>query len=290
MLLLDGKSLAESIHAKIKSEVTGLKRPPCLAVVLIGNNPASKVYVNRKAKACDDVGYKSIKEEYPETITQQQLVEVIQRLNLDPTIDGILVQLPLPEHIDALTIIKAINPAKDVDGFHPENMGKLLIGDATGFVPCTPLGICTMLQHYKIETTGKNAVIVGRSNIVGKPMAALLMQTGPGGNATVTVAHSKTKHLADICSQADILIAAIGRPYYIAPNMVKEGAVVVDVGMNRIDDSTKTNGYRLVGDVDFDHIRDKCTAITPVPGGVGPMTIAMLLQNTLQGYIWRNQF
>lgn len=284
-MIIDGKAVAAAIHEEIASEVAGLSgRPPCLAVILVGDNPASHVYVGRKTKACEKTGIRSIKKTFSETMTQDQLLAEIERFNRDDAVDGILVQLPLPEQIDPLAIIKAINPAKDVDGFHPTNMGKLLAGDRTGFVPCTPLGIQQLLIRSQIETAGANVTIVGRSNIVGKPMAALLMQRGAGGDATVTVAHSRTQNLTAVSARADILIAAIGSPHFITEDMVKEGAVVIDVGMNRLEDSEAPKGYRLVGDVDFKAVESKASAITPVPGGVGPMTIAMLLNNTLESY------
>ncbi len=271
--VLDGKAISEEIKAKIKVDVGRLKEKgvtPGLAVVLVGDSPASKVYVKNKQKACEAVGIYSEEHKLPEATTQEELLSVVERLNKDSKIHGILVQLPLPKHIDSDTVLKAINPFKDVDGFHPYNVGMLMIGDPI-FIPCTPYGIMKMIEHSGISAEGKNAVVVGRSNIVGKPVALLLMQK----NATVTVCHSKTKDLGEVCRSADILVAAIGKPKMIKGNMVKEGAVIIDVGINRLDDGS------LVGDVDYDEVSKKAGWITPVPGGVGPMTITMLLNNTL---------
>lgn len=271
--VLDGKAISEEIKAKIKVAVGRLKEKgvtPGLAVVLVGDNPASKVYVKNKQKACEAVGIYSEEHKLPEATTQEDLLSIVERLNKDSKIHGILVQLPLPKHINSDTVLKAINPFKDVDGFHPYNVGMLMIGDPI-FIPCTPYGIMKMIEHSGISVEGKTAVIVGRSNIVGKPVALLLMQK----NATVTVCHSKTKDLDEVCRSADILVAAIGKPKIIKGNMVKEGAVIIDVGINRLDDGS------LVGDVDYDEVSKKAGWITPVPGGVGPMTITMLLNNTL---------
>ncbi len=272
--ILDGKAISEEIKAKIKVDVGRLKEKgvtPGLAVVLVGDSPASKVYVKNKQKACEAVGIYSEEHKLPEATTQEELLSLVERLNKDSKIHGILVQLPLPKHIDSDTVLKAINPSKDVDGFHPYNVGMLMIGDPV-FIPCTPYGVMKMMEHSRIAVEGKNAVVVGRSNIVGKPVALLLMQK----NATVTVCHSKTKDLSEVCRRADILIAAIGKPRMIKGNMVKEGAVVIDVGINRLDDGS------LVGDVDYEEVSKKAGWITPVPGGVGPMTITMLLNNTLE--------
>ncbi|MBI5199619.1 MAG: bifunctional methylenetetrahydrofolate dehydrogenase/methenyltetrahydrofolate cyclohydrolase FolD [Nitrospirae bacterium] len=272
--ILDGKSISEEIKNTIKSEVVRLKEKgvtPGLAVVLVGDNPASKVYVKNKQKACENVGIYSEEHKLPESTSQEELLSLVDRLNKDSKIHGILVQLPLPKHINSDTILKAINPSKDVDGFHPYNVGMLLIGEPV-FIPCTPYGVMKMVEHSGISVEGKTAVVVGRSNIVGKPVALLLMQK----NATVTICHSKTKDLAEVCKNADILIAAIGKPKMIRANMVKEGAVVIDVGINRLDDGS------LVGDVDYEEVSKKAGWITPVPGGVGPMTITMLLNNTLE--------
>ncbi len=291
-MLIDGKKVANEIQNEIHHIISSYStsRPPCLVVILVGVHPASIVYVNHKTKACQAVGILSIKKEFAETISEEALLEQITLLNQDPTVDGILVQLPLPDHINPHTITHCIASEKDVDGFHPFNVGKMLIGDTTGFLPCTPLGIRTLLEYYKIQTSGKHIIIVGRSNIVGKPAAALFLQNHPFGNATVTIAHSHTKNLTELCLQADIIIMAIGKPRFLTQDMVKEGAVVIDVGMNQILDATTKTGLRLVGDVDFQNVAPKCAYITPVPGGVGPMTIAMLLKNTLVSYQRRKKF
>lgn len=287
-MLIDGKAIAQQVQQEIKLKLIELSgRPPCLAVIIAGDNPASKIYVSRKTKACTDVGMNSIKLELPSNVSEQELLGEISKLNTDDTVDGILVQLPLPPHINPIKIIHHISPLKDVDGLHPINVGKLFIGETDTFVPCTPLGIQVLLERSNIEVAGKHALIIGRSNLVGKPLAALLMQSNPGGNATVTIAHSRTRNLKDLCLMADIVIAAIGRPRFVTADMIKEGAVVVDVGINKIDTPGKNPSYQLVGDVDFDHVKDKCSWITPVPGGVGPMTIAMLLSNTLKSYLQR---
>lgn len=287
-MLIDGNAVAKIIQNRIKDQVSQLTgRKPCLAVILVGNHPASTIYVRRKAQACLDVGIISVRKTPSEDISENDLLALLDQLNKDPAVDGILVQLPLPKQINTSRVIQNILPEKDVDGFHPINMGKLLLGDEDGFIPCTPLGIKTLLEHYQIETAGKQALIIGRSNIVGKPMAVLLMLPKPGGNATVTVAHSKTRNIETLCRNADILIAASGQPHFVNADMVKEGAVVIDVGINKIDDPNAKQGYRLIGDVDFEHVKDKCSYITPVPGGVGPMTIAMLLQNAMRSYLKR---
>jgi methylenetetrahydrofolate dehydrogenase (NADP+)/methenyltetrahydrofolate cyclohydrolase len=252
---------------------------PGLAVVLIGNDPASKVYVGSKARKCEELGIYSVKIELPTDATQEEVMQVVEDLNNDEKVDGILVQSPPPAHIDEDAIVRAIDPAKDVDGFHPVNVAKLVLEDPTGFIPCTPHGCMRLLQDAGVETSGAEAVVIGRSMIVGKPMALLLM--GKSGNATVTVAHSRTKDLAEVCRRADIIVAAIGRPEFVTADMVKDGAVVIDVGINRVEDSSAKRGYRLVGDVAYDEVAPKCSAITPVPGGVGPMTIAMLIKNTV---------
>lgn len=278
-MIIDGGAIAQEIQSKIKKEIDYLKgRKPCLAVLLVGDHPASRIYVNRKTKACAAVGILSHRENLPSDISETRLLHQIRELNKNSEIDGILVQLPLPPHISVSQINLAIDPRKDVDGFHPINMGKILLGEVDGFVPCTPLGIKTLLQHKNIEISGKHVVIVGRSNIVGKPLAALLMQNAPGCNATVTVAHSRSERLKEICRSADILVMAVGKPKMLTADMVKENAVVIDVGINRNEDAS------LVGDVDFQNVAPKCSYITPVPGGVGPMTIAMLLSNTLKSY------
>lgn len=290
MKLIDGKKIATHIQNEIKASIAQLVgRPPSLAVVLVGENPASDIYIKRKRVACEHVGMQSILLHLPEAVSEKELLSHIASLNNDPEIDGILVQLPLPKHINSQLVTQAIHPHKDVDGFHPINVGKLLNGEVDGFVPCTPLGIKVMLQRSGIDVAGKHAVILGRSNIVGKPMAALLMQNAPGGNATVTVVHSRSQNLQVLCQMADIVIAAIGRPLFLKAEMVKQGAVVVDVGINKIANPAKASGYEIVGDVDFDKVKEKCSYITPVPGGVGPLTIAMLLQNTLTSHQRRHE-
>lgn len=279
--IIDGKKLSETIKAEVAEEVRKItangEMAPGLAVIIVGNDPASHVYVSSKKKACDATGIFSIEVALPEDTTQAQLLEEINKLNNDSRIHGILLQLPLPRHLNENEALEAINPKKDVDGFHPVNVGKLYIGLDT-FVPCTPKGVIEILKRNNIEIAGKNAVVVGRSNIVGKPMGALLMKE----NATVTIAHSKTKNLPELLSKADIVVAAIGKAKFIKGEWLKEGAVVIDVGTNSIDDPTSKKGYRLVGDVDFEAAEKKASYITPVPGGVGPMTIAMLLKNTLE--------
>ncbi len=283
--ILDGKKLAAEIREEIADEIKKLTssghEPPGLAVILVGHNPASQSYVKSKTKACETAGLYSRQIDLPEDVSQEDLIQEVQKQNNDPKIHGILVQLPLPKHIDEQIIIKTIDPDKDVDGFHPVNAGRLSIG-LPGFVPCTPWGIRELIIRSGIETSGKHAVVLGRSNIVGKPMAMLLSRKGPGGDATVTIAHSRTQNLKEVCRQADILVAAIGRAEFVTSDMIKEGATVIDVGINRVDDSSRERGYRLVGDVDFEAASRVAGAITPVPGGVGPLTIAMLLSNTLQ--------
>ncbi len=282
MKIIDGKAVAEKVINECKAEIAILKArgiTPGLAVVLIGNDPASKVYVGSKARKCEELGIYSLKIEMPADATQEEVMRVVEELNQNPKIDGILVQSPPPPHIDEDAIVRAIDPAKDVDGFHPVNVAKLVLEDSSGFIPCTPHGCMRLLQDAGVETSGAEAVVIGRSMIVGKPMALLLM--GKSGNATVTVAHSRTKNLAEVCRRADIIVAAIGKPEFLKADMVKEGAVVIDVGINRIEDTSAKSGYRLVGDVAFDEVAPKCSAITPVPGGVGPMTIAMLIKNTV---------
>src|SRR5438093_6147067 len=273
------------MRAELQGEIRKLRSrgiTPGLAAVLVGDNAASTTYVRMKGKACDEAGlYHETIRLKPET-TEAELLELIERLNADHKIHGILVQLPLPKHIDAPRVLHRVSPGKDVDGFHPENVGKVSIGDPTGFRPATPYGVQQLLVKGEIETKGQHAVIVGRSNIVGRPMAALLLQDGPGGNATVTVCHSRTRDIKAVTRQADILIVAIGKPEFVTGDMVKPDAVVIDVGVNRIDDPSLKKGYRLVGDVKFDEVKKVAGAITPVPGGVGPMTITMLLYNTVQ--------
>jgi len=283
--LLDGNALGKAIRAEVGEEVKGLLArgiKPGLAVVLVGEDPASQVYVRSKGKACEEAGMHSVTIRLPAESSQAELLATIDRLNADPAIHGMLVQLPLPKSMNSEQVLRRIDPRKDVDGFHPENVGKLVTGDQTAFRPATPYGVQQMLIRSGVETRGAHAVIVGRSNIVGKPMANLLIQQGAGGDATVTVCHSRTRDLPGITRQADILVAAIGKPEFVKGDWVKPGAVVIDVGINRVDDASHPKGYRLVGDVDFEGARAVASAITPVPGGVGPMTIAMLLVNTLQ--------
>ena len=297
MNLLDGKKIAADIRAELREEVETLKaqgkRVPKLAVVIVGNNPASETYVNNKIKACAEVGIEAARIAYDESISEQTLLNEVTKLNNDPTIDGFIVQLPLPDHIHESAILSAIDYRKDVDGLTPENVGRTVQG-LPSLVSATPRGIRELLARYDIQTEGKHVVVIGRSNIVGKPIAMLLMQRPylslPGmsasslGDATVTICHSKTRNLADICRTADIIIVAAGSPKLLTADMVRDGVVVIDVGINRVDDITSPRGYRLVGDVDFESVAPKAAFITPVPGGVGPMTIASLLQNTLQAY------
>lgn len=280
--IIDGKAVAAAVLEECRKEVEELKAQgvtPGLAVVLVGEDPASQVYVGSKVRTCGDLGLHSEKIVLPTDATQEEVLAVVERLNADPAIHGILVQSPPPPHINEEEIVRAIDPAKDVDGFHPENVAKLALEDASGFVPCTPAGCMRLLKEAGVETKGANAVVIGRSMIVGKPMALLLM--AKGSDATVTVAHSRSKDLPGICRQADIIIAAVGRPEMVKADWVREGAVVIDVGINRVEDASRKSGYRLTGDVAYDEVAPKCAAITPVPGGVGPMTIAMLMKNTL---------
>jgi methylenetetrahydrofolate dehydrogenase (NADP+)/methenyltetrahydrofolate cyclohydrolase len=281
--ILDGKSIAAAVLEECRAETLELLEKgirPGLAVVLVGSDPASQVYVGSKARTCADLGFYSVKIELPAETTQEELLQVVRNLNAAATIHGILVQSPPPKHIDEDAVIREIDPRKDVDGFHPENVAKLVLEDATGFVPCTPAGCMKLLEVSGIETNGAEAVVIGRSMIVGKPMALLLVSKI--SNATVTIAHSRSKNLAGICRRADILIAAVGRPEMVKADWVKPGAVVIDVGINRIPDLSKKSGFRLAGDVAHEEVAPLCSAITPVPGGVGPMTIAMLMKNTLQ--------
>jgi len=285
MMIIDGKKIADQIQQEIKQYIQNIKgRKPSLAVVLVGDHPPSKIYVNRKTEACAYVGIDSIKHELPSTVSEKELLRIVESLNTNPNIDGILIQLPLPSHINPSRITHTLNPDKDVDGFHPLNVGKMLIGETDGFIPCTPLGIKVLLERSSIEIAGRHVLVIGRSNIVGKPMAALLMQNTPGGNATVSIAHRYTTNLKELCQIADIIIVAIGQPNFITEEMVKEGAIIIDVGINKVSDPTKKSGYQIVGDVDFAKVQAKCSYLTPVPGGVGPMTIAMLLHNTLLSY------
>ena len=281
--ILDGKAVAAAVLDECRAETAELLAKgiqPGLAVVLVGSDPASQVYVGSKARTCAELGFHSVKIELPAETTQEELLQVVRDLNADPKVHGILVQSPPPKHIDEEAVIREIDPRKDVDGFHPENVAKLVLEDPSGFVPCTPAGCMKLLEISGIDTNGAEAVVIGRSMIVGKPMALLLVSKN--SNATVTIAHSRSKDLPGICRRADILIAAVGRPEMVKADWVKPGAVVIDVGINRVPDATKKSGYRLTGDVAYQEVAPLCSAITPVPGGVGPMTIAMLMKNTLQ--------
>jgi methylenetetrahydrofolate dehydrogenase (NADP+)/methenyltetrahydrofolate cyclohydrolase len=283
--IIDGTVLAKGIRAELALDVqrlTALGRRPGLAAVLVGDDPASQSYVRSKGRACEEAGMLSRTVLLPATTPEVELLALIDQLNVDPEIHGILVQLPLPAQIDTERVLLRVSPTKDVDGFHPINVGRLVLGDPKAFRPATPWGIIQMLLREGIETKGARAVVLGRSTIVGRPLANLLMQDAPGGNATVTVCHSRTRDLANVTRSADILVAAIGRPEFVTREMVKPGAVVIDVGINRVDDASKPKGYRLTGDVAFGPVSEVASAITPVPGGVGPMTIAMVLKNTIQ--------
>ncbi len=283
--LIDGKKISEEMRLELAPQIPKLVEQgvtPGLAVVLVGANPASQVYVRMKRKACEKIGIRSVAIDLAADAPEEKLLSTIDELNSDATVHGILVQLPLPDHISTSSVLDRIDPAKDVDGFHPVNVGRVASGDLSGFRPATPYGVQQLLIRSGIETKGAHAVIVGRSTIVGRPMASLLLQTGPGGNATVTVCHSRTKNLSFVTRLADILIVAIGRPKFVTADMVAPGAVVIDVGVNRVDDPAMSKGYKLTGDVDFEPVREVASAITPVPGGVGPMTITMLLYNTVQ--------
>src|SRR5947207_5593576 len=283
--LLDGRSIAEKVYVDLRREIADLKSKgvtPGLAVVLVGDNPASRTYVRSKDKMSRELGLHSVKLELPASTTQSELLARVEELNCDSKVHGILVQSPPPKQIDEAAIVRALDPRKDVDGFHPLNVAKLAMGDETGFVPCTPLGVQRLLIESKIDIGGTHVVILGRSMIVGKPLALLLMQKAPGGDATVTIVHSRSRNLAEITRSADILIAAIGRAGFVKAEHVREGAVIIDVGINRVNDPANERGYRLVGDVDFENVAPKAAAITPVPGGVGPMTIAMLMSNTVK--------
>lgn len=288
MILLDGKELAKQIKEEIKTEVAAIldadERGPHLAAILVGEDPASETYVASKEKSSREVGIISSIYKFPASISEKELLETVDFLNNDPEIDGFIVQLPLPKHIDVDKVIASIRPDKDIDGFHPENMGKLTMGITGGLIPATPAGIMEILSRYHIETEGKHCVVLGRSNIVGTPMALLMSRKGNPGNCTVTLCHSKTQNIKEICQTADILIAAIGQQEFVTADMVKEGAVVIDVGIHRIPSAETKSGYRIVGDVAFDEVSKKCSHITPVPGGVGAMTIVSLLQNTMKAY------
>lgn len=279
---IDGKSISSQIKSEVKSETDKLKKEkgitPGLAFILVGENPASKVYVRNKGKACEELGFYSVTEALPGNISEESLLELIGKFNTDEKIHGMLVQLPLPSHINQQKVIESIDSRKDVDGFHPLNVGRMVLGEKC-FIPCTPYGIIELLKRSNVETSGKNVTVIGRSSIVGKPVANLLLKYE--FNSTVTVCHSKTKDIKEISSQADILIAAIGKANFVTKDFIKEGCTIIDVGINRIEDKNSKTGYKITGDVDFEDCYDKCGLITPVPGGVGPMTIAMLMKNTL---------
>lgn len=285
MQLIDGKKTATDIKHEIAAEVAemtakGIRRPH-LAAILVGHDGGSETYVANKVKSCAECGFESTLLRFEDDITEEQLLDEVRKLNENPEVDGFIVQLPLPKHIDEQRVIEAVNPDKDVDGFHPVNVGRLSIG-LPGFKSATPAGIIELLRRYNIDTRGKHVVVIGRSNIVGKPVASLLMQKGNPGDATVTVCHSRTTNLPEIVRQADIIIAALGKPGFVTADMVKDGATVIDVGTTRVPDATRKSGFRLCGDVDFENVAPKCEFITPVPGGVGPMTICSLMLNTLQ--------
>jgi methylenetetrahydrofolate dehydrogenase (NADP+)/methenyltetrahydrofolate cyclohydrolase len=291
MELLDGQLVSRKIKDTLRLQVAQLttegKKVPHLAAVLVGNNGASETYVGAKVKACAEIGYKSTLIRLEDTISENKLLNIIEDLNNDMDVDGILVQLPLPKHISDEKVINTIHPSKDVDGFHPINIGKLVQGQPT-FISATPHGILLMLEHYKIDTKGKHAVVVGRSNIVGRPMSILLSSNTNTGNCTVTICHSHTRNLRELCLQADIIVAALGRAEFVTPDMVKEGAIIIDVGITRVPDASKKSGFALKGDVKFDEVAPRCSYITPVPGGVGPMTIAALMKNTFMACEERN--
>jgi methylenetetrahydrofolate dehydrogenase (NADP+) / methenyltetrahydrofolate cyclohydrolase len=291
MKILDGKAASQAIKNELKIEVAQLaaegKKIPHLAAILVGTNGASETYVAAKVKACEEVGFKSTLVRFEENISESKLLDKIAELNNDPDVDGILVQLPIPKHISDEKVISSIDPDKDVDGFHPVNVGKLLQGLPT-FVPATPHGIMLLLEHFKVETKGKHAVVVGRSNIVGRPMSVLLSSNTNPGNCTVTICHSQTSNIKEFCLQADIIVAALGKSEFIKADMIKDGAVVIDVGITRVEDVTKKTGFKLKGDVAFDEVAPKCSWITPVPGGVGPMTIAALMKNTYRSCMNKN--
>jgi methylenetetrahydrofolate dehydrogenase (NADP+)/methenyltetrahydrofolate cyclohydrolase len=283
--IISGKQIAEEMRTEMKVEIDELKAKhnivPGLAVVLVGEDPASQVYVRNKKKSCEAIGINSIEHKLPADTPEEELLALVEKLNKDESVNGILVQLPLPKQIDEHKVLNLIVPEKDVDGFHPVNVGRMLVGDPI-FLPCTPHGVQQMLARSGVEIEGSHVVVLGRSNIVGKPVAAILVQKAKDANATVTICHSRTKNLAEMTSQGDILIAAIGVPEFVKADMVKEGAAVIDVGVNRVEDSSKKSGFRLCGDVDFDAVKEKAGAISPVPGGAGPMTITMLLHNTIR--------
>ena len=287
MTILDGKQTANDIKTELAIRVDQLilqgKRPPHLAAVLVGNDGASLTYVGSKVRSCERIGYESTLIQLPEETTEAELLQQIDRLNANAAVDGFIVQLPLPKHIDEEKVLMAIDPDKDVDGFHPTNFGKMAL-DMESFIPATPYGIMELLRRYQIDISGKHAVVIGRSHIVGRPMSILLSRKSSPGNATVTLTHSRTKNLADITKEADIVVSALGVPNFLKGNMVKKGAIIIDVGITRVPDSSHPKGYVITGDVDYERVKEKASFITPVPGGVGPMTIAMLLQNTYLAY------
>ena len=291
MQILDGKKAAQAIKAELKIEVAQLaaegKKIPHLAAILVGNNGASETYISAKVKACEEIGFMSTLLQLEEDISAVKLFDTISHLNSDPDVDGILVQLPLPKHISEEQVINAIDPDKDVDGFHPVNVGKMVQGLPT-FIPATPYGIMLLLDHFKIDTKGKHAVVIGRSHIVGRPMSILLSANTNPGNCTVTVCHSQTHNIKEFCRQADIIVAALGKPEFVTADMVREGAIIIDVGITRTSDTSRKTGFRLKGDVLFDEVAPKCSWITPVPGGVGPMTIAALMKNTYRSCLMKN--
>ena len=290
-IVLDGKATSNQIKGELKLQVEKIKetgkRPPHLAAVLVGNDGASLTYVGSKVKSCERIGYESTLIKLEKNISQEVLMATIQKLNNEQSVDGFIVQLPLPKHIDEEVVLNAINPSKDVDGFHPTNFGKMALGIET-FIPATPYGIMELLKRYKIDISGKHAVVIGRSHIVGRPMSILLSEKSNPGNATVTLTHSRTQNIAEITKQADIVVSALGIPNFLKADMVKDGAIIIDVGITRVSDANHPKGYVIVGDVNYDEVKEKVSYITPVPGGVGPMTIAMLLQNTMLSY-QRNQ-
>ena len=291
MQILDGKKASQAIRDELKIEVAQLsiegKKVPHLAAILVGNNGASETYVSAKVRACEEVGFKSTLIRMEESTSENRLLSKIEELNNDPDVDGILVQLPLPPHIAEQKVINMIDVEKDVDGFHPVSVGKMVQGLPT-YIPATPHGIMLLLEYYKVNTKGKHAVVIGRGNIVGRPMSILLSSNSNPGNCTVTICHSHTKDLASFCQQADIIVAALGRPEFVTADMVKEGAVVIDVGITRVTDATKKSGFKLKGDVHYESVAPKCSWITPVPGGVGPMTIAALMKNTFKSCVMKN--
>jgi len=291
MQILDGKKVSQAIKDQLKIDVAQLfaegKKVPHLAAILVGNDGASETYVASKVKSCEEVGFKSTLIRFGADTSENKLLEQIEELNHDPDVDGILVQLPLPKHISDEQVINTINPDKDVDGFHAVSVGRMVQGLPT-FISATPHGIMLMLEHYKIDTAGMHAVVIGRSNIVGRPMSILLSENKNPGNCTVTLCHSKTKNIAELCRNADIIVAALGRPGFVTEDWIKEGAIVIDVGITRVADATKKSGFRLRGDVDYENVAPKCSWITPVPGGVGPMTIAALLNNTYRSCMMKN--